>query len=163
MTHDHSHTEENKSRLADAGFDPVEQIVLHMARRYFLSYTDKARPHWETAMDYSVASFGPALGPGIAYHVMDVLRTMREARKTVFRFTNPCCKACAARLTDCERLLVGTISAARRGDRIRAQMDALIVCEGFDTGPLLRAVARLNTSLALLPGQLHCRAGTGVD
>ncbi|MEM6464820.1 MAG: hypothetical protein AAF724_23215 [Pseudomonadota bacterium] len=150
MAHRNQHSDERNALIADQGFDRDEKVLLHVARLYFLAYTDPCEPHWEQAIDHCVGSFGPGRGPRIAYGVTDVLRAMREARKGVFRFTNPCCAKCAARLTDGERLLINTIASMRRGDKARARVNALMLCEGHDTSILLDAAQRLSASMEAL-------------
>lgn len=144
-------TEKKTTPASNAGFDGRDLVLLTVMRRFLLAYADPSKPYWETAMDFSVASFGHAWGPGMAYSIMDVLRKMREARRTVFAFMSPCCASCAAKTTDCERLLLQTISSMRRGDHARARMDALILCEGHDTDRFLAAVSRLVAKPALNP------------
>lgn len=134
---------EQQAFLAEQGFDRHEKAVLQIARLYFLAYCDPTKLHWQSAMEACVSAFGARVGPGIAYGIMTMLRHMSEARKSVFSFTNPCCEKCAARLTNCERLLVGTVHSMRRGDSMRARMNGLILCEGHETAAFLKAVDAL--------------------
>jgi len=138
-----------QTKLADAGFDRDEETLLHMARRFFLSYAQPPHPHWESAIDIAMEHFGAEHGPGIAVTLMNTLRAMRTARKTTFRFINPCCAQCAAKLTDCERLLIRTIRFVRVGENSSAQTEALMLCEGFDSGPLLKAIRELDARLTV--------------
>lgn len=147
MAHKDQDYSDTQAFLADQNYDQDEVAILHLSRLYFLAHTDPMKPHWDAAMDFSELMFGPEYGPLIAYCVTEVLQNMRESRKTTFRFTNPCCAKCAARLTNNERLLTSTISAFRKGDSLRAKMNALILCEGFDSGPMLKAIGRLTKTL----------------
>lgn len=141
--------EEQKTKLqevtiAAAGLDFHEEMMLAIFRQFLLAYTDVKQPHWERAFEISVTAYGAKRGPCIAFALLKILQVVRLERKTVFRFVNPCCENCAARLSDYERHLMKTISFVRKGDMRSAQMEALILCEGFDTRPTMHAVSELN-------------------
>jgi len=133
--------------VAHLQFDDVENALLRIARHFFIAYSDHAQPHWETAFDLSQHHFGSVKGPAISFALLNVLRTMRTSRKTTFGFTNPHCSSCRHKISNCERLLLTTIQHMRNGEKAKAQMDALIVCEGFDTTYMLKAVQYLSNLL----------------
>lgn len=140
--HDHSHSKSDLL-LADAGFDAIECRLLKIARFFLVAYTKPQTQAWELAFDMGCTGFGESLGPHVSMEIVNVLRAMRESRKTTFHFNNPACPKCAERVTDCERHLVRTIKAVRSRRVADARMESLILCEGFDTEPLLEAVVRL--------------------
>lgn len=140
--HDHSHSKSDLF-LADAGFDAIECRLLKIARFFLVAYTKPQTQAWELAFDMGCSGFGNSLGPHVSMEIVNVLRAMRESRKTNFHFNNPACPKCAERVTDCERHLVRTIKAVRSRRVADARMESLILCEGFDTEPLLEAVVRL--------------------
>ena len=140
--HQNGH-QRRETKLADAGFARDEQALLLIARRYFLSYTRPEQPYWESAIDLAVSEFGPVRGAALAVALLNVIRAMRSARTTVFNFINPTCPDCAAKLSECERVLIQTIRSVRSGDAVGATTQALILCEGRDTEPILYAAAAL--------------------
>lgn len=143
--------EEQKTMSKDmtisvAGLDFHEEMMLAIFRQFLLAYTDVKQLHWERAFEITVTAYGTKDGPNIAFALLKVLQAVRTERRTVFRFVNPCCENCAALLSDYERHLMRTISFVRKGDMTSAQMEALILCEGFDTRPTLQAVNELNVT-----------------
>lgn len=135
--------------LENIGLDESDKALLHIARRYFLSYANPTYPHWESAFDLAIQLFGADQGPGIAVALLNVVRAMRNARSTTFRFTNPLCPDCAPNISDGERLLFRAIQFIRCGDRSRAQIEALILCEGNDTELTLAAMHRLAETMSV--------------
>lgn len=129
--------------LTEAGLDDIETVLLNAARHFFVSYTDKSFPYWETSMDICNARFGHERGPQIAVAMMNLLRHMRQSRKSTFHFTNPFCRKCANRISDCECHLFSTIKHTRAENRKVARMEALMLCEGFDPDPMLEEVEKL--------------------
>lgn len=144
---------DKQSRLCDAGFRDEEQAVLHIVRRYCASYARTSRPYWEDAIDVAIANFGDFHGPAVAVAALNVLRKMRPYRKSVFRFNNPYCKECSKKLTECERLLIQTLHCVRHNDQSGAAVEALMLCEGNETGPFIDEVGRLSN--ALLPVSMN--------
>ncbi len=152
----HDHPPAGKDLLLkDAGFDIVECRLLTISRYFLVSYTKPQTLAWETAFDLSCADFGERDGPAVGLSVVNMLRAMRESRKTMFSFNNPRCPECGRRITDCERHLIASIKAARNRKSADARMEVLILCEGFDTG---RVIAAINSLVALLPPVKAARA-----
>lgn len=120
--------------------------MLAILRQFLLAYTDLKQPYWERAFEISVTAYGTEQGPRMAFGLLRVLQAVRTKRRTVFRFVNPCCENCAVHLSHYERYLMRTIRFVRMGDLPSAQMEALLLCEGFDTGTTLQAIAELNTT-----------------
>lgn len=144
---DHS-LSQTEPLLVHAGFDSIECRLLTISRYFLVSY---AKPHtsaWEIAFDLGCLDFGERDGPLVAMALVNLLRAMRESRKTTFHFNNPRCQECAGRICDCERHLMAAIRAARNRKIADVRMESLILCEGFDTEPLISAIDSL---VALLP------------
>jgi len=141
--------------LGNAGSGAVEQNLLLVARHYFMSYANPGTLYWEVATDVCRDRFGQVAGPQIAVALLNVLRAMRGSRKTIFKFTNPFCKVCSTKTSDCERLLVCAIAHTRNGNKSAAAMDALMLCEGNDTGETMGAIEEL---CALIDDGQTCRS-----
>lgn len=137
-------TKSKNMTIFAAGLDFYEEMMLAIIRQFLLAYTDLKQPHWERAFEMSVTAYGAKHGPCIAFTLLTVLQAIRTERRTVFQFVNPCCENCATLLSDYERHLMRTISFVRKGDMQSAQMEALILCEGYDTRQTLQAVNALN-------------------
>ncbi|MEM7302851.1 MAG: hypothetical protein AAF468_17370 [Pseudomonadota bacterium] len=129
------------------GLSPSERVLLNAARLYFTSYMKNDQPYWEAGLDLCLRHFGEEQGALVGIRLMHVVRAMRASRKTVFQFSNPFCKVCSRKFSDCERLLMSTIMEARSGARSVARMQALILCEGHDVDDILRCVDALNVTL----------------
>lgn len=140
-------SDQQESYLSGACLDACECVVLDTVRHFLLSYTKNNHPHWETALELCDRHFGENYGPLTFASVLNMIRALRKSRKTCFLFNNPHCAGCRLKLTDCERLLFRTLYFARSGNRSKARMEALILCEGFDTDPLLTAMDRLASLL----------------
>ncbi len=148
MTDPHHSLSPTELLLADSGFDVIEYRLLAISRYFLVSYTKPQTAAWEIAFDLSCVDFGERDGPHVAMALVNLLRAMRESRKTTFHFNNPRCPQCAGRVCDCERHLIGAIKAARHRKIADVRMESLILCEGFDTEPLIMAI---NSLVALLP------------
>ena len=144
---DYSHSPA-ESLFAHSGFDLIECRLLTISRYLLVSYAKPQTAAWEIAFDLSCVDFGECDGPLVAMALVNLLRAMRESRKTTFHFNNPRCPECAGRICDCERHLIGAIKAARNRKIADVRMESLILCEGFDTEPLILAIGGL---IALLP------------
>ena len=125
------------------GFEADECVILHIARYYCFSYMKGSGRYWEDAIDRAVSAFGEKQGAVVAVSVLNVLRNMRASRKTVFNFQNPYCAACSAKLTRSERSLIRTLQCVRNGDKTGATVEAMILCEGNDSEPMMQAIRRL--------------------
>jgi len=133
--------------LITLGLDETEELVLSIIRCYCLAYSQPGRMCWEHALDKATVRFGADKGAAVSFATLGVLRAMRCARKTTFRFNNPFCSGCRNQVSNCERLLLSTLKFARHGDDASAHMQALILCEGFDVQPMLLALKQLNQLL----------------
>lgn len=136
-------TNGREKKAADLGLDQIEQLLLLTARQYFVSYTDPSHPHWETAFDICECQFGEAKGTQIAAGVLTVLRKMRLSRTSTFQFTNPYCRQCAGRMSDCECQLFSALRHMRNRDTQSAYKEAVLLCEGSQVQPMLNAMEKL--------------------
>jgi len=147
--------------LEDLHFDETERFVLSLVRQFCLSYTQSKRPLWESAFDMAYHKEGPTKGPSIAYATLNVMRTMREARSSTFRYNNPACPCCRKRVSHCERLLLNALHMTRRGERSSAQMELLMLCEGHETQRVLGAIGELADYVGLVRFQEHYASQNG--
>lgn len=76
-----------------------------------------------------------------------MVQAMRFSRKSTFRFSNPYCDCCRVRISTSERHIMETIRALAEGDAVTARTNALVLCEGYETEPFLRAAANLSRCL----------------
>lgn len=147
----HNSSGSGRSQYIEIGLGFCECVVLDTGRHFLLSYTKQDHPHWETALELCDRNLGDAFGPLTSASVLDVIRALRRSRNTCFQFNNPYGAGCRVKLTDCERLLFRTLRFVRTGDTSRGRMEALILCEGFDTRALLVAMDRLASLLPNVP------------
>lgn len=156
------HSKASNTLIKDTKLEVVDLALLGVARRFFLSYTDPRRPHWESAVDFAINAFGPNHGPLVAVALLNVIRAMRSARKTMFRFNNPHCTQCAATILDNERSLFLGIQHLRQGNMSGAHIEVLILCEGHDTAPTLSAMevlaSRVSNWYRAAPTVDRCKA-----
>jgi hypothetical protein len=134
--------------ISESGLDFHEEMMLAIFRQFLLAYTDSKQPHWERAFEISITVYGEANGAYAAYGLLRILQAVRSSRQAVFRFVNPCCENCAVNLSDHERHLMRAIRFVGSGDMASAQMEALILCDGFETGATLKAIKDIYNSSA---------------
>ncbi|MBK1637043.1 hypothetical protein [Rhodovulum adriaticum] len=153
--------------LAQAGFDPVEQGVLTIARLFFQSFAFPNSHAWLSAF----ARAGRLLPPGavqgrsrdVAFAVLGAVQEMRTARKSGFRFSNPDCPCCASILSDHERHFLEVLRALRRGTRSQAHCAAMLVCEGNPADGLLLAMSDLAALTRARPPSTMRGSGVQAD
>jgi len=85
-------------------------------------------------------------GAEIALDILEAIQSMRHARVSCFRFSNPRCTGCAGILGEHERLLMQSFRAVRRGKTGEARTHAMLLCEGNDTDEFLYRLAILARS-----------------
>jgi hypothetical protein len=124
-------------------FDADERQVLHIARTFFRSFAMPETQAWIGGVGAALRGFDHAAAPHIYVATLGAVQAMRQSRRSVFRFNDPCCPDCADRATDGERLFLGGLRAMRDGAPERAAALATILCEGNDGGPWLIALRTL--------------------
>jgi hypothetical protein len=134
-----------------AALAPFERACVCILRHYCVAWSKPGDLGWERAFDAAAQAFGDRLGGLAARRVLDLMRAFRASRSTVFRFNNPSCAGCSARLTDGERLLAAVMRAVRDGDASAARASAIVLCEGGPTEPLLLAARALGALAPELP------------
>ena len=132
----------------EAGFDYVEDNILTLARFYFQSFAVPDSQAWMHGLDLAEAMFGDKDGPVIALRLLDALRCMRFARKSVFCFSAPTCEGCAAIETEHDRRLMAALRGIRLGQFGRTQTELIMLCEGND---VTQTVGELTRLAGLLP------------
>ena len=116
--------------------------VLAILRAFLQTFSDPASQGWKAAFATGRQIEAPS-GPDVALGVLEALETMRRARVSTFRFSNPACLSCAAILSEHERRFVLVFRGLRLGHRSEALTHAMLLCEGNDTGPFIAALERL--------------------
>lgn len=140
-----------ESLVSRAGFSNHELTVLATARYYFRAFAEPESQAWMRALAVPRCSLGEDLGARVAVAVLDMVREMRLARRTMFNFSNPECPVCANVLCETERHLMGVYSAVSRAQQSEAHAHALLLCEGHDPSNLLLAAADLAALLREQP------------
>ncbi len=134
--------------------DPALRCALAIARYQFQSFAMPELESWSRALPHADRLFGRDAAPGLVCAVQRAVHAMRCARKSVFRFSNPDCGRCAARITGHERLLMNTLRSILADRPSDAEAHAMILCEGNDTRVLIdemRALAQVIRRLDRAP------------
>lgn len=137
----------NITPLADLPFDADERQVLRIARMFFRSFAAPESQSWLAGVGAALERFDHRSAPHIYVATLGAVQSMRQARRSVFCFNDPCCKHCAKSVTDSERLFLGGLRAMRDEAPDRAAALATILCEGNDCGPWLVALKTLAAQL----------------
>ncbi|MEM7214523.1 MAG: hypothetical protein AAF423_03185 [Pseudomonadota bacterium] len=130
--------------ISECGLDDFTLKLLQLSRVYFTAYAEGEAPDGKLAAAICKRDFGHRYSVEIAMSLLCVLGAMRESRKSTFKFNSTTCQKCRYRISDCERLLFLTIKASRDGNKSEAWVFAMMLCEGNDAMPLIKAVERLN-------------------
>lgn len=133
----------NESDVVTLRYTAEEIGVLTLARFYFQSFSNPEDQSWLTAIGHALQHFGHKDGPNIAVAVLAAVQTMRRSRMSVFPFNCPECAICSAHVTAAERGFMSIIRAAAAHNSDAAEGHAMILCEGNDTMPLVRAAFTL--------------------
>lgn len=150
MTHHSPHKGRKASRttVSEAGLSAAEQTVLAALRQFCMSYAAPDSFAWEEAFETCMHAFGPKHGPRIGLAVMNSVRALRSTRKTGFSFIDPACPCCRDKLVSHEHHFMNLIQAERLQDGLTRQTSAMVLCEGEDPGPVLKAITILAGHLA---------------
>ncbi|MEM9635127.1 MAG: hypothetical protein AAGA50_27635 [Pseudomonadota bacterium] len=127
--------------------DDNDQVVLEIARYFFMSWAARQSRGWEEALAKSNAAFGPIRGQSIAFALLDALIQMRDARKNLFVFNNPRCEKYRTHITHCERHLLSALQQTKRGRQSAACVDAMILCEGNEMTAFIERLRDLSAAL----------------
>jgi len=133
----------NERRLADMGYQKTERVLLTIARLYFLTFSDPASQAWMRVGALSRSCFGEPRGAAISEAMLISVNELRLARGSAFEFANPDCPGCSQILCETERQFMAALTALRLGQISAAHANALLLCEGGDSAPLLSALSAL--------------------
>ncbi|MEQ8429778.1 MAG: hypothetical protein RLN94_15105 [Roseovarius sp.] len=129
--------------LASARLDRSERDCLALARRFFQLLANPDADDRQNAIERVAGSFGADHGLAVAWAMSDLLREIRQSRRSTFYFSNPDCPGCARLITEHERRLVAALAALRRGRRSAAHVEVMLLCEGNPDETVLDGLARL--------------------
>lgn len=127
-------------RDGDTKFDPLERHTMTLARLLFLSFHQPKTQSWKQAFQLSDSLFGKYAGAVLAKAVMDMVDSLRAARTSGFAYCDPFCSKCSPFLTNEERYFLDVLHYVRRGKERDARTQAMLLCEGADTGPFIASV-----------------------
>ena len=137
------HDRDGGEPIAALGYGADELSVLAIARHYCASFAMPERQSWIAAISVALSDFGDDRGPETAVAVLGVLQSIRRIRRSHFRFNAADCAVCSTRITGHERLLMTALRAVRRDQGEAALAHAMLLCEGNDARPVVRALAVL--------------------
>ncbi len=131
-------------RLARAdSLNPFEGKILTIARCFFQTFACPAGQTWIESFRMADKLFASDYAAQYAFGTLNIVQTMRVARNSTFKFSNPLCPGCASLLTHSERQLTSALAAVRTGQRSTAHIHAMLLTEGNDPQPMLRAMHTL--------------------
>jgi len=132
--------------VADSGLDTVELNCLALARHFILGMEYPEDPRILAQFEKAAERFGPRDAHAVSYAVCDLIRAIRQSRRSTFMFSNPNCRICQTILTAPERHLILALAAARQGRRGTAAVHVMLLCEGQpdqEVNTILRALAAM--------------------
>lgn len=141
------HNPSKSLTIIESGFDKTTIKLLHLSRFCFSAYAEGKNPDCEKIVSFCKREFGSPFSIEIAIALVEVLNSMRLSRKSTFHFNSSACKKCRNRISECERLLFQTVYSMKHKQGSKAYVTALILCEGNDISPLIKAVDKLNKCL----------------
>ncbi|TVQ52303.1 MAG: hypothetical protein EA355_15335 [Rhodobacteraceae bacterium] len=137
--------------VADLAPDAFEQTMLAMMRHVFGSFAHPPGHGWLRAAALAEQRFADRQPGALFLGAVRVVQGIRCARRSPLVFSNPDCDCCAAILTEPERHLMQALMAVRRARPGVARTHAMLLCEGGDIEPLIRALGALPTVRRLSP------------
>lgn len=140
--------------MGEAGYDPVERAVLHIARCYWQSFATPQSHAWLSGICHAERAFGG----NAAFQVLSAVQAMRISRNSCFHFNNPSCEDCAAIISEHERQFMNTFISVRAGRMGSAETHAMILCEGHDTRNFVQEMKAL-VDLTCADAKSRCRSG----
>lgn len=133
--------------VRDLGLAREEEIVLAVARLFFLSFAAPGSEAWIAAMAAAAQGLGPRDGAIVAARLLDVIQAIRRSRRSVFLFNATRCPDCSALATEHERRLLRALCAVRRGEGTVARAEIMMLCEGNPAEAVLGALSALGRAL----------------
>jgi len=150
-------TSEDYQRLDTMPFDPLELIVLEVARHFIVGFHYPTSHAWMDALAIAEDRLGLPYGPMIASHVLKVVNAVRLVRSAGFNYCNPNCAKCAEFITKEERYLMTSLYSMRRDKRSDAHTQAMLLCQGGDGSNVIITLKNLALSICD-PAQVGARA-----
>ncbi|WP_108258227.1 hypothetical protein [Mangrovicoccus ximenensis] len=127
-------------RPPDHVLSEEDAAILGIARHLFDTFGRPGSQSWRHAIAASERLGGP---PGLLTALVEAVEAMCLSRRSVFRFSNPNCPGCAAKLTPHERQFMACLRHVRRGEPDLAARHAFLLCEGNDTRQFLDSIGRI--------------------
>lgn len=128
---------------AAAELDGLETAILQVARSIFETLEDPEKQCWMTAFLDAERAFPPPLGATVAHAIVVAIRAVASERLRNFSYVRATDPEAGGSFTDEERYFLFALRAIRTQDRPAARMNALMLCEGGDSAPLLAALERI--------------------
>lgn len=120
-----------------------ETAFLDVARHLFETYENPQSQCWMTAFLKAEQVFDPPFGATIAHAIAITIKAVSSERLRGFSYYRSTSPIAARAVTDEERYLVLALRAIREHDHSAARLNALLICEGGDSSPLLAALERI--------------------
>jgi hypothetical protein len=125
------------------GMDEFEVTFLSVARHLFANFHAPENHCWMDAFMEAERSFPPPFGATIAHAIAYIVEAMRCTRHSMFSYIRNDDASADLAITREERYLVQVLRAMRSGAHTQARTQAMLLCDGGDTGKLLAAIERL--------------------
>ena len=125
------------------GLDDFETGLLAVLRHFLTAFAHPESQAWQTAFRVAGERWGEARGPQIAMGLLQVLHSMRGARRASFAFANPLCVTCRTQATGTEAAFLHMLQAMRRDRTDLARNAVLILTEGTMDAGLIQSARRM--------------------
>lgn len=135
------------STVAEAGCSADHRSVLEIARLFFRSFAAPQSQSWVAAFPRAQQDFAGRAPERIAVCVLTAVQAMARARRSRFNFASPDCACCAQKLTEHERQFISVLMDLGAGRKSSARVNAMLLCEGAESGRFLSAMEDLGTVL----------------
>lgn len=133
----------NEQPVAAMGYTPTERALLELMRLYLMAFADPASQAWMRAVSVATAQFGHISAPRIGRAMMNAVNAVRLVRTSPFEFSNPACPGCSRVLCESERQFMGAVTAVLHRQKSSLYAHAMVLCEGEDMTPFLKALSEL--------------------
>ena len=135
--------------LNNKSYDTVEIHVLHIARLFFVSLHRPQSQAWMSAIFTAEHLFGTSQGAMIAARILQIVNSVRYVRSAGFNYCDPNCADCARFITKEEQYLIMALHTLRHGKQSEASIQAMLLCQGGDHAPVIKALGLLVQSLEI--------------
>lgn len=128
--HDHQPTSD-MIPVSALALDEFETGLLAIMRHFMTAFSRPETQAWQTAFAIATERWGIARGPQVAQGLLAVISSMRHARSSDFRYSNPLCAGCREHATDEEAAFCMMIQSMRRDRADQARGPVLALTEGI--------------------------------